>query len=528
MWIIYAHNHFLVTVCVDCIVSQVSHGIKYLFLPLTSKVIRMDSKIFFTSRPEHTGHVGSSDHGYSVFRRTLVGLCIVWFVGSASALAQTAPDLGATSPFAIVSETFVNTTAGTVVNGDVCFTTGPAVAPTINGTTATPCPPQTGIDQNDALADLNSQSCTSLGAAVALDTIAIGGGPPGVFPPGCYSSTGAMSITTGTTVTLDGIGVYIFRPGGALDPAADSNVVIAGGACANNIFWTPIGGTTVGANANFIGSIFRGTAAGLSITLGNSATLLGRALAFGSTVTTANNTITVPAACPGTLSVVKNSVGGDDAFEFTSSTLTPSPFTLTTAGGTATTTFTDLIPGTFDVAETVLAGWALTSQTCDNGNAPSAITLGAGDMVTCTFENTLLGAGQGSITVEKQTLPDGSTQSFSFSGDVVGSITDGNSLTVLVDPGTYTSTEALLAGWNLSSIVCDDANSTGDLGTATATFIVEADELVRCVFTNTQGAVVPPLIPPTAVPVLTRSGLVIMLLAMLLIVAYSWRHTKQN
>jgi hypothetical protein len=29
-----------------------------------------------------------------------------------------------------------------------------------------------------------------------------------------------MSITTGATLTLSGDGVYIFRPGGALDPAA--------------------------------------------------------------------------------------------------------------------------------------------------------------------------------------------------------------------------------------------------------------------------------------------------------------------
>lgn len=416
----------------------------------------------------------------------LVGLglaAVLLIVSAPAAQAATAPDLASTTPYAIVSETFVNTTAGTVVNGDACFTTGPAVSPTINGTTATPCPPQTGIDQNGALANLNGQSCTSIGAAVALDQIAIGGGTPGVFPPGCYSSTGAMSITTGTTVTLNGDGVYIFRPGGALDPAADSNVVLSGGACANDVFWTPDGGTTVGANANFVGSIFRGTAAGLSITLGDSATLIGRALAFGSTVTTANNTITVPAACPGSLTVVKNSSGGDGAFEFTSSTLTPSPFTLTTTGGTASTIFSDLAPGTFDVAETVPAGWTLTSQTCDNGDAPNAITLAAGDDVTCTFDNTLLN-GQGSITVEKQTLPDGSLQTFNFTGDVAGSLTDGNSLTVLVDPGIYTSTEALPAGWDLTAIVCDDANSSGDIGTATATFIVEADEVVRCVFTN--------------------------------------------
>ena len=196
---------------------------------------------------------------------------------AAPAFSQTAPDLGSAGSYAVVSGTFTNTTAGTVVEGDVCFTTPPAVAPSITGAVVTPCPAQTGLDHT-ARSALDAQVCTPLGAAVALDEISIGGGLPGVFPPGCYSSTGAMSITTGATLTLSGDGVYIFRPGGALDPAAGSSVITADGACTDNVFWTPAGGTTIGANAIFLGNVFRGTADGLSITLGNSASLDGRSL----------------------------------------------------------------------------------------------------------------------------------------------------------------------------------------------------------------------------------------------------------
>lgn len=214
---------------------------------------------------------------------------------AAPALAQTAPDLGAATGYGIVAETL--SYAGSTVVGDVCFTTGPAIGATVTGAVETPCAAQVGLDQNLARAALDAELCTPIGAAVALDQISIGGGPPGEFPPGCYSSTGAMAITTGETLTLTGEGVYVFRPGGALDPAANSLVVAANGACADNVFWAPTGGTTVGANATFIGNVFRGTADGLSITLGDSATLAGRALAFGSTVTSANNAITLPAAC---------------------------------------------------------------------------------------------------------------------------------------------------------------------------------------------------------------------------------------
>ena len=218
---------------------------------------------------------------------------------SVPALAATAPNLGSESTYGIVSETYTNTVIGTTVNGTagqpaVCYTTPPGVAPIITGTTVTPCPPVTGTDQATALANLNSQACTPIGAAVALNAIIIGSNPPGTFPPGCYSSTGAMSVTTGTTVTLNGSGVYIFRSGGSLDPAANSNVVMAAGGCQSDVFWAPTGGTTIGANSNFVGNVFRGTAAGLSITLGQSTNLVGRALAFGSTVTTDTNAITVP------------------------------------------------------------------------------------------------------------------------------------------------------------------------------------------------------------------------------------------
>lgn len=241
---------------------------------------------------------------------TFAALCTV----SISGLAATAADLGSNGPFAIVAGTYSNSTVATTIEGEVCYTTGPAANPTISGVTEVPCDDEKGTDQTNALADLNVQDCQSLGAAVALDTVSINGGTPGEFPPGCYSSTGAMSITTGGSVSLTGNGVYIFRPDGALDAAADSSVMMtADGACENDVYWTPTGGTTVGANSGFVGNIFRGTADGLSITLGDSASLTGRALAFGSTVTTDNNAIAVPTCegVPPAITLTKTITGGD-------------------------------------------------------------------------------------------------------------------------------------------------------------------------------------------------------------------------
>ena len=106
----------------------------------------------------------------------------------------------------------------------------------------------------------------------------------------------AMNVTATTNVTLSGAGIYIFRPGGALNTGANSRVLLAGGACASDIYWAPVGATTIGASAalsptpTFVGNIL--DAAG--ITIGHFAHLSGRALAFGGTVTTDANTITVP------------------------------------------------------------------------------------------------------------------------------------------------------------------------------------------------------------------------------------------
>jgi hypothetical protein len=159
------------------------------------------------------------------------------------------------------------------------------------------------VDQGAALAILNGQPCVSLGAgAVALDAVIIGANPPGTIPPGCYSSGGAMNVTATTIVTLSGSGIYIFRPGGALNTGANSLVTLAGGACASDVYWAPVGATTIGANAalsltpTFVGNIL--DAAG--ITIGHFANLTGRALAFGGTVTTDADTITVP-TCAGFL-----------------------------------------------------------------------------------------------------------------------------------------------------------------------------------------------------------------------------------
>jgi len=90
------------------------------------------------------------------------------------------------------------------------------------------------------------------------------------------------------------------------------------------------------------------------------------------------------------------------------------------------------------------------------------------------------------IIVKKVTVPSGAPTQFAFTGDASGSISDGQSITVAnLNPGAYTSTEQVPAGWQLASITCDDPNSSGNLATATATFHVSSGQTVTCTFTDT-------------------------------------------
>ncbi|MEO8105002.1 MAG: ice-binding family protein [Candidatus Saccharibacteria bacterium] len=230
----------------------------------------------------------------------LVALLLAVFAVSPAAYAATSPSLGVAGPFSVLSGSYVNTTPGTVLNGDLGYTTGPAVTPTVNGNTrvADATYNQAGIDQGSTLSALASQTCdfTFAAGAVNLATDATHtstNGGLGHYDPGVYCIPGALDTTVNGTITLDGAGTYIFRMDGALTTGANSNVVLAGGANACNVWWTPTAATTLGATSTFAGTIIDAS----GITIGSTVTWTGRALAFGGTVTSDIDTINTVPGC---------------------------------------------------------------------------------------------------------------------------------------------------------------------------------------------------------------------------------------
>lgn len=233
-----------------------------------------------------------------------------------SAYAATTPSLGAASTYAVLGSTFTNTTAGTTINGDVGFTTGPAVTPAGIHINYGPGAPYAvaGSNQSTALSSLASEPCTFTFTTGAIDlSTDTTHGPVGVYAPGVYCSTGAMDV--GGPLILSGNGTFIFRPGGALTSTAGA-LVSLNGASACNVFWTPTQATTLAANTTFVGTVIDDA----GITVGANTQWIGRALAFGGTVTTDTVTITTCSAVPvASSSVSSSSVTSSSSAPMTSS-----------------------------------------------------------------------------------------------------------------------------------------------------------------------------------------------------------------
>ena len=105
-------------------------------------------------------------------------------------------------------------------------------------------------------------------------------------------------------------------------------------------------------------------------------------------LTVNDNECTPPPPTTGSLTVTKNTIGGDGTFNFTG---VGDGFSITTTSGTGSQTIDNLTPGVYSVAESAAAGWNLTSNTC------TAVNVVAGQTASCTVTNT----AQSSISGEK-------------------------------------------------------------------------------------------------------------------------------
>lgn len=213
--------------------------------------------------------------------------------------AQEPVPLGSTAPFGVLAATTVTTIPTTTINGDLGVHPGDSVTgePIVNGTLhlADPIAAQAKLDLTTAYNDA---------AGRVVDAVTVAGNLGGqTLAPGLYKSATSLEISSGD-LTLDAQGdedgVWIFQMGSTLVTTVGRQVILSGGARAENIFWQVGSSATIGGSSVFKGNIL----ADQSITMGTGAILDGRALARNGEVALDANTITVPDAASGSVILV--------------------------------------------------------------------------------------------------------------------------------------------------------------------------------------------------------------------------------
>ncbi len=267
--------------------------------------------------------------------------------------------------------------------------------------------------------------------------------------------------------TLGGDGTFGFTVAGPtpLSPSittsggtgATSVYAILAGTYAITESSSPAGWTFVGATCSFNGGAPSAYTPGSNLSIGSTDHVV---------CTFANSAL-------GYLKLVKNTVGGDGTFAFTNTGVTGLATSLTTSGGTASSTSSALVPGSgFAVGETVPAGWDLTSAVCKladgstvtgslSGSNITGITVEAGKTTTCTFTNSKLPT----LTIIKTVKGPSATFSYTVTGaNTLGSpdtdLTPADNSSAQYGPvliaigGSTISEDAPPAGYTLTDVSC--------------------------------------------------------------------------
>jgi ice-binding like protein/Big-like domain-containing protein len=311
--------------------------------------------------------------------------CGLLFAGfgppSAVAASTTTVNLGQASTYSVLSGASVGNTVSapgaphTTLRGDlgVKADSQPTGFPpgVVTGTT------RVGSAADQAHADLVA-AYNEVAARTGGDPLA--GALAGMtISPGLHTIAAAASNTG--TVTLDGGGnpnaVFVFQINGALAFAAGSHVVLTHGAQASRVFWQVNGAGSIGANADFAGTLMAHDAVGV----GAGTLVNGRAFALGGALTLDDNQFY--SASPAVTIAGGPSASTPDTTPTISGTTdveAPGVVTVTIAGQTLTANVT---PSD--------GAWSVTSAILANGTYPvvASVRDAAGNPASATQQLTV-------------------------------------------------------------------------------------------------------------------------------------------
>jgi hypothetical protein len=278
-----------------------------------TRIASINPSTNLTASTAYTATVLSGSQGAKDLAGNAMQADKVWRFTTGVGECQSPVALGSAANFAILASAAITNIPTSLITGDVGLT--PDTGANIIGFSAPlSCPEVVGriyaVNSSGpacALVDavLLSNAKTDALAAFIHATGAARGTPTPIstnlegltFYPGLYESLTSIDLSVGGILTLDAQGdpnaVFVIRSATAINALSTSQVVLSGGAKANNVFWSAGSAITLGVNSVMKGSLLASTA----ITLQTGAQLEGRALnqgAAAAAITCDACTITVP------------------------------------------------------------------------------------------------------------------------------------------------------------------------------------------------------------------------------------------
>jgi hypothetical protein len=226
-----------------------------------------------------------------------------------SSTAQETINLGVAGKFVALAQTGISTVPSSILTGDIGVSpidqtaiTGFSTTTDSSNTFATstqvvgkiyaadytaPTPAYLTSAIGDMLLAYNNAASRTLPNFTELGSGQIGGL---TLVPGLYKWGTDVLISANVTLSGGPNDIWIFQIAGNINQAAATQVTLAGGALAKNIFWQPAGSVSIGASAHFEGIILSKTL----IALKTGASANGRLLSQ-TAVTLDQNAVTQPA-----------------------------------------------------------------------------------------------------------------------------------------------------------------------------------------------------------------------------------------
>jgi hypothetical protein len=216
-----------------------------------------------------------------------------WSFTTAMLACQAPVPMGSAANFEVLGASTVTNTGPTIISGgDLGLSPGSSVTGFPPGTLTPPAVMHL-TDPVAAQAQLDLSIAYDYAAGLTGAVLLPGDMSGLTLTPGLYKTSTTVMLSGGN-VTLNAQGnanaVFIFQIGSTLTTITNTQVVLAGGAQAKNIFWQVGSSATLGTNSIFEGNILALT----SITITTGVNLQGRALAQNGAVTLDSNMITAP------------------------------------------------------------------------------------------------------------------------------------------------------------------------------------------------------------------------------------------